>query len=70
MNALNLIVQFVIALPKVWSLIQTIMQEIEKAKAKRVEERQQDAVEKLEKSKPGTQERKDALKDWIDSDRG
>jgi hypothetical protein len=70
MGTLNLLVQFIIAIPKLWSMIGALMDELNKMKERQVEEKQNKAVGDLTNSKPGTEERKDALRKWVDSDRG
>ena len=69
MASLNLLFQFIISLPKVWSMFTSIMAELRAMKEKQIEQEQIDAIEKLKASKPNTDGRKDALRDWVDSNR-
>jgi hypothetical protein len=69
MAGLNLFVQFILALPKVWSIFTSIMDELRRMKEKQIEQQQKDAIEKLKASKPNTEDRKDALRKWVDSNR-
>jgi hypothetical protein len=45
------------------------MDELRRMKEKKIEQQQKDAIEKIKASKPNTEERKDALRDWVDSNR-
>ena len=66
MAVLTLVVQFIIALPKIWTIIQGVVSSINEANKKKREAAHETAKENLDKAKT-RKETKDAANKYLDT---